>query len=109
MGDSVALAHQHAHADRRAFDLRDRRAEVIAYALGLQLPEYDGGEIGILAQEDRRCDVDDGYDAAQTAKRLRHLAADRPAAHDHQVRHRLAERTQIIAQHVEVARLVVRL
>ena len=91
MGDSVALTDQHAHADRRALDLRDRRAQVIANALGLQLPEDHRGEVGILAREDRRCDVDDGHHAAQTAERLRHLAADRPAAHDDQVRHRLAQ------------------
>ena len=42
----------------------------------------DGREIGVLARQDARRDVDDGDLAAQPAERLRHLAADRAAADD---------------------------
>ncbi len=51
----------------------------------------DRREIGVLARQDLRRDVDDGDFAAEAAERLRHLAADRAAADDDEMRHGLAQ------------------
>ena len=58
---------------------------MIANAFAFDLLEHDRGKIGILARQDSCGDIDNGDFAAEPAKGLRHLAADRSAAHDDQV------------------------
>ena len=55
------------------------------------LPVDHLGQVGVLARQDARRDVDDGDLAAEAPERLRHLAADRTAADDDQARHVLAQ------------------
>src|SRR5205807_7810335 len=80
-----------ANAHRRAVDFRDRRAEVITNAFALELLPDDRSEIGIFARQNGTCDIDNGDLAAKPAKGLRHLAADRSAANDDQMRNGLAQ------------------
>jgi hypothetical protein len=62
----------------------DRRAQMIAHALGAQLLHYDGGRVRILARQNLGCDVDHTHLAAQAPECLRQFAADRSRAHHDQ-------------------------
>jgi hypothetical protein len=88
---AVLALHDHADVAALALDLRDRRFEVEAHAFLEHAPVDDVRHVGVLARKDARRDVDDGDIAAQPAERLRHLAADRAAADDDEVRHVLAQ------------------
>src|SRR4030095_9512648 len=91
LGHAITRAHGDAHVTLATFEPKDCRTEEKAHSLGRQLLHYRAREIGILAREYLRGDVDNGDFAAETPERLGHFAADRPRADDDQCRHRLAQ------------------
>src|SRR5256885_1404468 len=88
---AIGLAEQQPNTQSGTLDFGDRCTEMVTNALTFELIEHNRGEIGILARQNSRRDIDDGDVAAEAPEGLRHLAPDRSTAENDQMRNRLAQ------------------